>query len=134
MIRIATNVVSSITPFDACGATLTQTTNTDDYAASTDTSEYHSESDGQVRSRMALDQVAPLSAAQVRAARGMLDWTARELADHSGVSFSTVRRIEAPGRRLTRDESLRAVRTAFERHGVEFVVLEDGRRGLVSKR
>jgi hypothetical protein len=74
-----------------------------------------------------------LSAAQVRAARGLLDWTARDLADRSGLSFSTVRRIETPGPRAVRKETLLAARSAFEKHGVEFVTLGDGRDGLVLK-
>lgn len=79
------------------------------------------------------DNEAPLSADQVRAARGMLGWTAQQLAEHSGVSFSTIRRIEAPARPAIRDDNLRAVRAAFEKHGVEFVQLSDGRTGVVSK-
>lgn len=110
-----------------------RTTDTDDYTATTDISEYRGDGDGQLRSPMAHDQLAPLSAAQVKAARGLLDWTARELAEHSGVSFSTVRRIEAPDRPVMRDDSLRAVRSAFERHGVAFVELSDGRLGVVSR-
>lgn len=82
----------------------------------------------------AMSDPAPLSSAQVRAARGLLDWTAQDLAERSGLSFSTVRRIETPGPRAVREETLLAVRTAFEKHGVEFVVLQDGRQGLVSKR
>lgn len=82
----------------------------------------------------ATGNAAPLAAAQVRAARGLLDWTAQDLADRSGVSFSTIRRIETPGPRAVRDETLLVVRAAFEKHGVEFVVLQDGRQGLVSKR
>ena len=85
------------------------------------------------RHRATSDATA-LSAAQVRAARGLLDWTARDLADRSGLSFSTVRRIETPGPRAVREETLAAARAAFEKHGVEFVVLHDGRQGLVSKR
>lgn len=42
--------------------------------------------------------VEPLSHAQVRAARAFLGWTALELAAEAGVSFSTVRRVEIPGR------------------------------------
>lgn len=74
-----------------------------------------------------------LTAVQVRGARGLLDWTARELAERSGVSYSTVRRVETRGPRTVRDENLRVVRTTFERHGVEFIVLADGRPGLVLK-
>lgn len=37
------------------------------------------------------------------------------------------------GPRTVRDENLRVVRTTFERHGVEFIVLADGRPGLVLK-
>lgn len=61
-----------------------------------------------------------LCASQVRAARGFLNWSAQDLSNHSGVSFSTVRRMEASTTSV-RPEAVAAVRTAFEAHGVLFV-------------
>lgn len=71
-----------------------------------------------------------ISAPLIRAARGLLDWTAMQLAENSGLSFSTIRRIEMPGPRSVRGESFIAVRTAFEKHGVQFIQLPDGRAGV----
>ena len=54
-----------------------------------------------------------------KAARGLLDWTAAELAKRSGVAVSTIRHwenhIHAP-RDATRD----AIQKAFEDEGIEF--------------
>ncbi len=72
-----------------------------------------------------------LSAALIRAARGLLDWTAMELSERSMLSFSTIRRMEMPGSRTVRDESFVAVRTAFEKHGVQFIGLPGGRTGVM---
>lgn len=74
-----------------------------------------------------------LSHAQVRAARAYLGWTALELAEASGVSFSTVRRVEMPGPRVVRDQSLDAIRDAFSRHGVRFVTHRDGALGIAGR-
>lgn len=74
-----------------------------------------------------------LTHAQVRAARAYLGWTAVELAEKAGVSFSTVRRVEMPGRRAVRDENLDAIREAFTRSGVRFVVHGDGALGIVGR-
>lgn len=60
-----------------------------------------------------------VTSAQCRAARGLLNWTVRELAEKSGVHRNTVTRIEteatAPGHALS------AIRTALEAAGVIFV-------------
>ena len=74
-----------------------------------------------------------LSYAQIRAARAYLGWTALELAEESGVSFSTVRRVEMPGPRAVRDENLAAIRDAFTRHGVRFVTYADGALGIAGR-
>ena len=74
-----------------------------------------------------------LSHAQVRAARAYLGWTALELAEASGVSFSTVRRVEMPGPRVVRDENVAAIRDAFARHGVRFVTHSDGALGIAGR-
>jgi PAS domain S-box-containing protein len=68
----------------------------------------------------------PLTPGQVRAARGYLGWSAEQLADRAGVSFSTVRRIETPGERGVRQQSLAAIRSALEEAGIRFAVDRDG--------
>jgi DNA-binding transcriptional regulator YiaG len=78
-------------------------------------------------------EVSEISNAQIRAARAWLDWSAQDLAEHSGVSFSTVRRIEAPGPRAVRGANVNAIRRAFAQHGIRFVVYPDGSSGVISR-
>jgi len=63
---------------------------------------------------------------QIRAARAILGWSARELGEAAGVSLSTIRRIEEAQSHDAR--MLAAVRSALENAGVEFSTLPDGRR------
>jgi hypothetical protein len=74
-----------------------------------------------------------LTPGQVRAARGFLGWSAEQLAEQSGVSFSTVRRVETPGERGVREQSLAAIRKALERAGIVFTLGADGRVGVSMK-
>jgi len=67
-----------------------------------------------------------LTPVQVRAARAMLQWTLDELSRVSGVSVSSIRRIEGEGDRATRPASLHAIRAAFEEHGIEFAINDAG--------
>jgi transcriptional regulator with XRE-family HTH domain len=66
---------------------------------------------------------------QLRAARALLGWTQKELAEHSGVSLSTLNRFEresgAPN--LT---SLRQIFQSFQKAGVVFAQPEDGSIGV----
>jgi PAS domain S-box-containing protein len=78
-------------------------------------------------------EASPLTPGQVRAARGYLGWSAEQLADHAGVSFSTVRRVETPGERGVRDQSIAAIRKALERAGIAFSTSADGRTGVSMK-
>jgi transcriptional regulator with XRE-family HTH domain len=71
-----------------------------------------------------------LTGRQLRAARAVLDWSGRELADAAGVSFSTVRRAEEDGATTIRVESLTAIRSALETAGIEFGRFLDGDEGL----
>jgi transcriptional regulator with XRE-family HTH domain len=60
-----------------------------------------------------------VTSAQIRAARGLLNWTVRELAEKSGVHRNTITRAETndkgPGYALS------AIRDALEKGGVIFV-------------
>ena len=60
-----------------------------------------------------------VTSAQLRAARGLLNWTVRDLAERAGVHRNTVTRIEtnatAPGHALS------AVQAALEAAGVIFI-------------
>jgi transcriptional regulator with XRE-family HTH domain len=58
---------------------------------------------------------------QIRAARSLLRWTGKELAEKSGVGFSTLMRLEAEiGVPNAQAKTLEALRRAFEEAGVEF--------------
>ena len=61
-----------------------------------------------------------LTPMQIRAGRAMLQWTLEDLSRQSGVSVSSIRRIEGEGERSTRPASLSAIRDAFEREGLTF--------------
>ena len=54
-----------------------------------------------------------------RAARGLLDWTVRDLAERSGVDRDMVSKIET-GAYAGAPETLAAIRRVLERAGVEF--------------
>ncbi len=71
-----------------------------------------------------------LLAGQIRAARALLDWSQQKLADESGVSLATVRRIEGgrdPDRSTAPNRD--AVRRALEKGGVIFTP-KDGQGGV----
>lgn len=79
------------------------------------------------------NDVPRVTPGQVRAARGYLGWSAEQLAEQAGVSFSTVRRIETPGERGVRGQSIAAIRKALERAGIAFTTGPDGRTGVSMK-
>lgn len=63
-----------------------------------------------------------LTSAQLRAARKMLNWSGKRLAEASGVSLPTIRRsepIEGPLRMMP--ANARAIRFTLETAGVEFI-------------
>jgi transcriptional regulator with XRE-family HTH domain len=63
-----------------------------------------------------------VSAAQIRAARALVRWSARELSSRSGVSQSTIHRAESTEGLLNlHQRSLIAIKQAFEQLGVEFL-------------
>ena len=74
---------------------------------------------------------APLTSAQIRAARALIRWSAEELARHSVVSVTTIRRAELmpSATALTRAND-QAIRRALESAGVEFIDAEKGGPGV----
>ena len=72
-----------------------------------------------------------LTGAQIRAARGLLKWSAEELADASGTTRATIRRLEeTDGPFVTAELALRAVEEALTGGGVEFLYPEIGKPGV----
>jgi transcriptional regulator with XRE-family HTH domain len=62
-----------------------------------------------------------ISIRQVKAARSLLDWSQERLADASGVSIPTVRRLEAVDGELGgRQDTADKIIAALEAAGVEF--------------
>ena len=72
-----------------------------------------------------------LSSEQIRAARMLLRWEQRDLAERSGVSLPTIKRLETkPGPVSAYDSTLTAIRTALESAGVEFIAENGGGPGV----
>jgi predicted transcriptional regulator len=72
--------------------------------------------------RIAAPKSPPITGAQVRAARALLNWSASHLAEISGVSHSAIARAEKFD--LTprmQERKLRQVKSALEYHGIEFI-------------
>jgi transcriptional regulator with XRE-family HTH domain len=70
-----------------------------------------------------------LSGRHIRAARGLLGWTQKELGKRSKVALGTLRKMEnSDGPVDARTETLIRVITALEKAGVEF--LDDERSGV----
>lgn len=67
------------------------------------------------------DRTLPLTPELVRAARGMLDWTVHDLAEASGLSYSTARRVEYASDRGVTYAMAMMFRQTFEAHGVRFI-------------
>ncbi len=63
-----------------------------------------------------------ITSAQIRAARGMLDWSRKGLAEASGLSFVSMMRLESfNGVPSSNFKTLEAIKTAFESAGIEFI-------------
>jgi transcriptional regulator with XRE-family HTH domain len=70
-----------------------------------------------------------VTAAQCRAARGLLDWNQQDLADRAGLGIVTVRQLEA-GASEPRRATLEVVKRAFESAGIEFIDENGGGAGV----
>jgi Helix-turn-helix len=63
-----------------------------------------------------------ITSGQIRAARGLLNWSARQLSQQSGVSQSTIHRAEtAEAIPRMHEHGLAAIKTTLEQFGIEFL-------------
>lgn len=68
---------------------------------------------------------------QIRAARSMLRWTGKVLAERSGVGFSTLMRLETEhGVPKAQAKTLEAIRKSFESAGIEFLGTPESGAGV----
>lgn len=70
-----------------------------------------------------------ITAAQSRAARGLLEWSQEEAATRAHLGLSTIRDFEK-GRRQPTINNLAALQRAFEAAGVEFIPENGGGAGV----
>ena len=72
-----------------------------------------------------------LTSEQVRAARALLRWEQRDLAEASGVSLPSVKRLETqPGALAAHERTIVELRKALERAGIEFIAENGGGPGV----
>lgn len=68
---------------------------------------------------------------QIRAARALLRWSGKELAEKSGVGFSTVMKMESDsGVPNSNFKTFEALIKTFEDAGVEFIGTPDAQAGV----
>lgn len=72
--------------------------------------------------------------AQLRAARGLIGWSQTDLAEKSGLSLPTVKRVEADLGIRVSDEARFKLREALEAAGVEFIAENGGGAGVRLKK
>ena len=63
-----------------------------------------------------------ITSGQIKAARGLIGWTARQLAEKSKIGFSTLIRLESEeGVPSSHVKTLGSIKEAFEKAGIEFI-------------
>lgn len=68
---------------------------------------------------------------QIRAARALLRWSGKDLAEKSGIGFSTLMKMESdPGVPNSNFKTFNALKKAFEEAGVEFTGSPDSQAGV----
>jgi transcriptional regulator with XRE-family HTH domain len=72
-----------------------------------------------------------LTGQQIRMARSALKWSARELAERTGMAMKTIQRIEATDRTPSSYSStLTELKACFEAAGIEFIGSPDDGPGI----
>jgi transcriptional regulator with XRE-family HTH domain len=95
----------------------------------TQASQYTPDGDELGRSGMAV------TSEQIRAARGLLRWEQRDLAEAADLSIETIKAIERrPGPLMVRTSTLYAIQKAFDDAGVAFFEGDNGGAGVRWKR
>ncbi len=77
--------------------------------------------------------MSTITPAQIRGARGMLDWSMIDLAKASGVSVSTVKRFGDGRTAMVSPAMVGQIRDALEAAGVEFLGDEESGPGMKLK-
>lgn len=80
---------------------------------------------------MRLGKIAP---EQMRAARGLVDWSQSDLAAAAGLSLPTIKRAERDLGAVVSEDALAAIRKALEKAGVIFVAENGDGPGVRLKR
>ena len=72
-----------------------------------------------------------LTSEQVRAARALLRWEQKKLAEESGISLPTIKRMEAKTGKISGHSStIEDLRSALERNGILFIEANGGGPGV----
>jgi transcriptional regulator with XRE-family HTH domain len=72
-----------------------------------------------------------ITSGQIRAGRALLKWTGADLAERSGVAFSTIMRMEtADGVPNGTMKTIEAIKSAFEKAGLEFIGTPQSQAGV----
>ena len=72
-----------------------------------------------------------ITSGQIKAARGLVGWTARALAEKAAIGFSTLIRLESSdGVPSTHVKTLEAIKKAFEDAGIEFIGTPESGAGV----
>ena len=81
------------------------------------------------------DDAKEITGAQIRAARALIRWSAKELAKAAGIGVATVSRAEVEdGNTSLTSANLKAVRLALETAGIEFIPENGGGAGVRFKK
>lgn len=71
-----------------------------------------------------------LTAGQIRAARGLVDWSQQDLAEATKLSVQTIKRMEGPrGPEGSTEANVEAVRRALESAGIVFLDAKQSKDG-----
>lgn len=72
-----------------------------------------------------------ITSGQIRAARALIKWTGKQLAESSGVAFSTLMRLETgEGVPSAQAKTLEAITRAFSQEGIEFIGTPESGAGV----
>ena len=76
------------------------------------------------------DQGQRMTGNQIQAARALIGWSQSQTAEAAGVSVPTVKRAEGSGKVAASESAVRAIRSALEEAGVEFIAENGGGPGV----